>query len=62
VFPKFEFVWILPEFKRAMDMELDFHSECRNSEKAAEFFHRDYTVYIPKVYHVRSPACLVLLT
>lgn len=38
VFPKFQFTWVLPEFKSYMNQEIDFSIEAKNNERIKEVF------------------------
>lgn len=52
-FPQFTFTWVLPEFRDALESELDFRIEAQNAEKTASQFKHDPHVAVPKIYHVR---------
>lgn len=49
-FPHFQFGWILPDFRAALESELDFSNEGRNAERAAQLFKGNRHVYIPKIH------------
>ena len=49
-FPEFEFQWLLPEFRRAMQMEMDFRQEGRNAERTAAMFRGRQDVHVPAVH------------
>jgi aarF domain-containing kinase len=40
----------LPDFRDALESELDFVNEARNSEKAASLFGKNPNIYIPKIH------------
>eukprot|EP01103_Thecamoeba_quadrilineata_P015436 TRINITY_DN4884_c0_g1_i2.p1 TRINITY_DN4884_c0_g1~~TRINITY_DN4884_c0_g1_i2.p1 ORF type:complete len:531 (+),score=72.52 TRINITY_DN4884_c0_g1_i2:14-1606(+) len=48
-FPDFEFAWILPEFDKAMKMELDFIQEGKNAERFADNFRDFPQVKVPEI-------------
>lgn len=43
----FEFRWLLPEFSRVADVELDFEQERRNSKRTKRLFANETDVYVP---------------
>eukprot|EP01124_Arcella_intermedia_P022497 TRINITY_DN3359_c0_g1_i3.p1 TRINITY_DN3359_c0_g1~~TRINITY_DN3359_c0_g1_i3.p1 ORF type:complete len:289 (-),score=69.88 TRINITY_DN3359_c0_g1_i3:47-913(-) len=58
-FPNFEFTWILPEFKKALEMELDFKHEAQNAKRIAELFKQNKQIKIPEIYWEYIHACKI---
>jgi aarF domain-containing kinase len=50
LFPKFQFTWVLPEFKRYMNQEIDFEVEAANNARIKGLLAGNRQVATPDVY------------
>lgn len=51
VFPKFQFTWVLPEFKQYMRQEIDFRIEAMNNARIKKMFADNAQFATPDVYN-----------
>ncbi len=51
-FPDFQFSWVVPEFERHLQMEMDFVNEGKNAERIAKNFHHNPQISVPKIFWV----------
>jgi aarF domain-containing kinase len=61
LFPKWQFAWILPEFRTYLAQELDFELEARNNERISAMFSADPQFATPKVYRDFSTRRLLVM-
>ncbi|ELR21367.1 aarF domain containing kinase 5, putative [Acanthamoeba castellanii str. Neff] len=49
-FPDFQFSWVVGEFEKNLEMEMDFVNEAKNAERIAHNFAHNKQIYVPKIY------------
>ncbi|XP_059482617.1 aarF domain-containing kinase 1 [Neocloeon triangulifer] len=61
LFPDFRFEWLVKETKRNIPLELDFHNEGKNAEKADRILVKFPWLFVPKIYwNLTTPRVLTM--
>lgn len=50
-FPDFDFLWVVPEFRHNLSLEMDFRQEAANGARTAQWFAGRQDVHVPTVRH-----------
>lgn len=61
VFPYFDMGWIVQQFRKNLEKELDFEMEAESAAKTGAFFKNDNRVFVPKVFDEVSTKRLLVM-
>eukprot|EP00177_Eucheuma_denticulatum_P006900 GFKZ01012554.1.p1 GENE.GFKZ01012554.1~~GFKZ01012554.1.p1 ORF type:complete len:602 (+),score=76.33 GFKZ01012554.1:74-1807(+) len=61
VFPYFNMAWVVDQFRKNLEKEIDFELEAESAERTAEFFTGDDKVWVPAVYRELSTKRLLVM-
>ena len=61
VFPFFNMDWVVDQFRKNLQKELDFHLEAKSAMKTASFFDNDSRIFVPHIHAQHSTPRLLTM-